>query len=195
MRNEFWETRLEGRPEMWQALRLASEASLDQGDEQSGAAIMSSVGLTPYAMDKRKADVCYCYDERGFKYEVPMYVLHAPSTFLASSSNGVSSSAAASSSGAIPPAKQNKSKDKPFSVTVRFSTGGDFTFHLTTSSPISSLYQSAENECKIEAARQQAYYQGKKLALTQSLGSVGVKDGGLVQIMVRPTKKEEDELG
>lgn len=26
LRNEFWETRIEGRPEMWQALRFAAEA-------------------------------------------------------------------------------------------------------------------------------------------------------------------------
>lgn len=26
LRNEFWETRVEGRPEMWQALRFAAEA-------------------------------------------------------------------------------------------------------------------------------------------------------------------------
>eukprot|EP01006_Ploeotia_vitrea_P060640 TRINITY_DN76267_c0_g1_i1.p1 TRINITY_DN76267_c0_g1~~TRINITY_DN76267_c0_g1_i1.p1 ORF type:complete len:294 (-),score=118.41 TRINITY_DN76267_c0_g1_i1:70-951(-) len=73
MRSEFWETRVSGNQQMWQALKMASEA------EDAGTALMiaQSAGLTPYRQDK--PDVCYCYDERGFRYEVPMFVLHEPS--------------------------------------------------------------------------------------------------------------------
>jgi len=75
-REEFWDTRIEGKAEMWQAIRMSAEA----GDASTAAAIMDSAGLTPYDIDK--ADSCYCYDQLGNRYEVPMFVLYEPSNLL-----------------------------------------------------------------------------------------------------------------
>ena len=47
-REEFWETRLEGRPEMWQAIRLAVQAE----DEATQHSIMQAAGLTPWDWDR-----------------------------------------------------------------------------------------------------------------------------------------------
>ena len=56
-REEFWDTRVEGRAEMWQAIKLSVQA----GDEATARVIMQSAGLTSWDVDK--SDSCFCYDE------------------------------------------------------------------------------------------------------------------------------------
>lgn len=70
LRNEFWETRVEGRAEMWQALRFAAEAEDALRDETCKAA-----GLRPA---NKQCTLLTTYDERGALYEVPMFCLSPP---------------------------------------------------------------------------------------------------------------------
>jgi len=74
-RNEFWETRV-GKEEKWQALRMyASETN-----EETRAAILESAGLT--SLEYEKADTCFCYDETGYKFELPLYLFHEPRNLI-----------------------------------------------------------------------------------------------------------------
>lgn len=70
------DTRVQGRQEMWQALRVAVEA----GDDSTSAAILESAGLQPFDIDA--VERFFTYDQKGFKYEVPLYCLYAPSNLL-----------------------------------------------------------------------------------------------------------------
>lgn len=67
---------MQGRQEMWQALRVAVEA----GDESTSAAILESAGLQPFDLDA--ADRFFTYDQKGFKYDVPLYCLYTPANLM-----------------------------------------------------------------------------------------------------------------
>lgn len=71
LRAEFWETRVEGRAEMWQALRFAAEADEDALRDET----VKAAGLRPA---NKKGTLASVYDERGALYECPMYVLRKP---------------------------------------------------------------------------------------------------------------------
>src|SRR5262245_14462449 len=72
-RAEFWDTRIGGRAECWQALRTAIES----GDESTQAAILESAEMTPF--DIERAEWCFSYDTKGYKYEVPLFTMYVPS--------------------------------------------------------------------------------------------------------------------
>lgn len=71
LRKEFWETRVEGRPEMWQALRFAAEAESPELCNET----LKAAGLRPA---NKRGTLATTYDERGAMYEVPMFALLAP---------------------------------------------------------------------------------------------------------------------
>lgn len=71
LRNEFWETRVEGREEMWQALRFAAEADSDELRDET----VKAAGLRPA---NRRFTLQTTFDERGARYELPMYTLCDP---------------------------------------------------------------------------------------------------------------------
>lgn len=71
LRAEFWETRVEGRAEMWQALRFAAEADSEQLCDET----VKAAGLRPA---NRRSTLQSMFDERGALYEVPMYALAPP---------------------------------------------------------------------------------------------------------------------
>ncbi|WOL09147.1 ubiquitin domain-containing protein 1 [Canna indica] len=70
MRDEFWDTApyYGGQKEIWDALRAAAE-----GDITFAQAIVDSAGIIVTS-----DDMSTCYDERGTKYELPMFVLSEP---------------------------------------------------------------------------------------------------------------------
>lgn len=103
LRAEFWETRVEGRAEMWQALRFAAEADsvrparaprpaprarpaappalthprppTPRAQEQLCDETVKAAGLRPA---NRRSTLQSMFDERGALYEVPMYALAPP---------------------------------------------------------------------------------------------------------------------
>lgn len=60
---------------MWQALKMCCEA-----DAETGKMILESAGLTKLVrMGKQQL---MCYDELGFMYELPLYVLRKPDNLI-----------------------------------------------------------------------------------------------------------------
>ena len=76
-RDEFFETRVSGRIEMWSAVRTICEM-IEQGDLGDAQAILDASGGTCPSglMWGRKGG---CYDERGERYVVPTWCLGKPS--------------------------------------------------------------------------------------------------------------------
>ncbi|KAI3680838.1 hypothetical protein L6452_35614 [Arctium lappa] len=74
MRDEFWDTapHYGGRREIWDALRAAAEAEL-----RFAQAIIDSAGIIV-----QHPDLTLCYDERGARYELPLYVLSEPRNLI-----------------------------------------------------------------------------------------------------------------
>ena len=71
-RQEFWETRVQGDPNQWAALKAACEAP-DSGDFhlETADAIVKASGLT-----MQQGYLLVCYDDLGFKYELPPFVVN-----------------------------------------------------------------------------------------------------------------------
>merc|ERR550532_2810772 len=81
-RDEFWDTApaFEGRKEIWDALKAAAYA-LETTDHQLAQAIVDGASISlPHGtlMD--------CYDELGNRYQLPVYVLSAPTNLIEESS-------------------------------------------------------------------------------------------------------------
>lgn len=76
-RTEFWDTRVQGDPNNWAALKAACEAS-DSGERHidTAAAIVKASGLTMH-----KGYLMLCYDEVGVRYEVPPFVINEPTEY------------------------------------------------------------------------------------------------------------------
>lgn len=74
MRQEFWDTQPHygGDKVIWDALKAAAESSKSMKN-----VIIDSAGII---VDSD--DLTVCYDERGWKYELPMYVLSEPTNLI-----------------------------------------------------------------------------------------------------------------
>ncbi|KAI5855668.1 putative ubiquitin domain protein [Tricharina praecox] len=71
-RNEFWDTRVTGRPEIWGALRAATE--MLQMDLSTAQGIVDAAGITVPTGDLSRG----VYDESGHRYEIPEYCFSDP---------------------------------------------------------------------------------------------------------------------
>eukprot|EP00871_Galdieria_phlegrea_P000824 jgi/Galph1/1742/GphlegSOOS_G429.1 len=75
MREEFWDTRTEGRQEMWQALKAAAETT----DDSLRNEIIKATEIVPA---NREGTLESCYDELGNYYEIPVYCLRDPDNLV-----------------------------------------------------------------------------------------------------------------
>jgi hypothetical protein len=71
MRSEFWETRVEGYVETWNALRNSCET-----DEETGIAILMAIEIKLINRNLQLA-----YDSQGNKYEIPVFCINDPTHF------------------------------------------------------------------------------------------------------------------
>jgi len=71
MRKEFWETRVEGYVETWNAIRNACET-----DEETGIMILQATEIKLINNSLQLA-----YDSRGNKYELPIFCINDPTRY------------------------------------------------------------------------------------------------------------------
>eukprot|EP00735_Rhodelphis_limneticus_P004647 TRINITY_DN16268_c0_g1::TRINITY_DN16268_c0_g1_i1::g.3112::m.3112 TRINITY_DN16268_c0_g1::TRINITY_DN16268_c0_g1_i1::g.3112 ORF type:complete len:117 (+),score=4.08,sp/Q6DG43/UBTD2_DANRE/44.44/4e-19 TRINITY_DN16268_c0_g1_i1:166-516(+) len=76
-RDEFWDTRVEGQQLIWETLKAAVEASWT--NLELANTIVESAGII---VASNSGDLSLCYDERGGKYEIPVYALRDPSNLV-----------------------------------------------------------------------------------------------------------------
>jgi hypothetical protein len=200
-RTEFWDTRVQGRAECWQAIRVAVEAAESDGDSSTTQAILESAEMTPF--DIERSDVCFTYDSKGFKYEIPLYCLYLPSNLLrdppvkpASHSplqvqpappKAVSSASDALDAEIKQPEALNAGTGKSLKFKVRFSTGlSDLAIEQRTSCSIGQLKALIHaKHADLAPERIRIYYLGKYMSHDKwNLGEIGMK-----KEMVRRTDK------
>ncbi|KAJ0796943.1 putative Ubiquitin domain-containing protein [Helianthus annuus] len=70
MRNMFWQNavRLDGRLEIWEALRAATEGNLRNAQKI----------IDDNKIRLGNPDMSVCYDDRGTRYDLPLFVLSEP---------------------------------------------------------------------------------------------------------------------
>jgi hypothetical protein len=86
---------------------------LQCSNEDTASAILESANLQPLASDQ--ADQAYTYDERGFKYDIPLYCVYNPSNLLR---DPPAFAAATSVAAATASAKQHQQQQQTVQVQV-----------------------------------------------------------------------------
>ncbi|CAF1453110.1 unnamed protein product, partial [Didymodactylos carnosus] len=91
-REEFWDTApsFEGRKEIWDALHGGVYA-IEQNDYDLAQSIINCANITCSLLD--------CYDELGTRYQLPVYVLTAPTNLVDESSDSPEGESGASENG------------------------------------------------------------------------------------------------
>lgn len=179
MREDFWSTRVEGRPEMWQALKLAVEAE----DSGTRLLVLEGAGLSPFRQDK--PNMFYSYDQRGFKYELPMYVLYEPRNLMSEAELEAQQDAQTAANVPLTAEQLNKAK-KAIKTKIKFSTGmPDQELQFTGQTTIAQIKLEIEKKFNINQAEQLFYFGGKQLKDTHSLYQVGYKSDYSLQCFVR----------
>jgi hypothetical protein len=202
-REEFWDTRVQGRAEMWAALRVACEAS---AEEATMAAILESAQLQP--LDIEREGEAFTYDQRGFKYEVPLDCIYTPGSLIKGSSSPraqlvlqVQPAPAQGSSSARYSTEEAKSAEaaavaqpaavaasgKSLKFKVRFSNGlPDLTLDQRTGCTIGQLKSViAEKYPALTPDRTRIYYLGKFMSShSWNLGEIGMKKEMVLQCFI-----------
>ncbi|KAF8474689.1 hypothetical protein BDZ91DRAFT_273129 [Kalaharituber pfeilii] len=89
-RDEYYDTRVTGRTEVWRVMRLAIE-TMENGDFPTAQEIINASGITIPTGNL----IHGAYDERGIRYELPEYCVSAPSNLITTSSDAEKHAASA----------------------------------------------------------------------------------------------------
>ncbi|KAJ2402882.1 hypothetical protein GGI23_000391 [Coemansia sp. RSA 2559] len=152
-RNEFWETApyYEGRAEIWQALRVASESA----DAQLAMAILDSIAVT--VPTGRFTDGVY--DERGVCYKVPQFCVSEPTNIIGDEDDDDIRSG--KSAGAT--SREEEAPTQP--VVVRLCSGGDVRLALAPDTTVAQMEQRLADGGHVPAgARVRMFYLGRLLS-------------------------------
>jgi hypothetical protein len=180
-RLEFWTTQTEGNQDMWQTLQFASS----EKDKKTSAGIMQAAGLTAYSFKERKNHGC-CYDTKGFRYEVPSWVLKDPKGVVEGSKADKKKAKAKLT------ADQLKREAEEITIKARFSNidvNADINLCVTGGTSFQELRDHCANE-RGEKQKILVYYMGKRCHLSDSLASAYVQTGYTVQMFVLKKVKQ-----
>jgi len=159
-RIEFWETRVEGNIDAWQALRGACEAT-----EEDAIAILGAMGLKLVNKSLQIA-----YDSRGYKYDVPIFCINPPVSYD------------------LPKNKELKKEDVSSSnIHVKLRNVGAVTdIDLTVANNIATLELKEEYIKKsgsdLKPDKLRFFFGGKELQDSHLIAEYGVKDGLVIQV-------------
>jgi len=184
LREEFWNTRVEGNSIMWQTLHSAADAILMKDLDLANAILEASNIVTP------QASLDLCYDERGYGYNVPSYCFSVPLDLV---------SAPAQSGSTVkkdPLTKSNTGTQLKIKLRIN---PGDFNIVLDSMSSNSiadlkkQIYDySNDSNGKMplcEESLQRVMFMGKELQNSMSLKQAGVDEVRIVQVFIRPKKQ------
>lgn len=183
-REEYWSTRIGGNVIMWQAIRTASDAML-QNDSALANAIIEASGIsTP------SGSLDTCYDETGYLYKIPRFCYSDP-VELTEGNQAVELVA-------VEVSKKDKGTGSPVKLKVRVNPG-DINMQINVSSndtildvkravqEYSVVAQSKEASIPFcDENRQRIMFMGKELKNSNLVSQAGMEDGRVVQVFLRP---------
>lgn len=183
-REEYWSTRIGGNVIMWQAIRTASDAML-QNDSALANAIIEASGIsTP------SGSLDTCYDETGYLYKIPRFCYSDP-VELTEGNQAVELVA-------VEVSKKDKGTGSPVKLKVRVNPG-DINMQINVSSndtildvkravqEYSVVAQSKEASIPFcDENRQRIMFMGKELKNNNLVSQAGMEDGRVVQVFLRP---------
>lgn len=178
-RERFWNTRVEGREEMWQALKMACEME----DEDTARQIRESSGLTHFS--RNSASHVYCFDELGNRYEIPMYAIYEPENLMPPGADSEDVSLCEKNS---PHATESSEEQEGelLDFRVRFSDNTkDVKLRAEDTLTILELKEVIMEERGFAIDAQRIFYSGRQLQNQWSLELVGLKAGSVLQAFVK----------
>lgn len=169
-RDEFWDTApaFDGRKEIWDALKAAAYA-LETGDHALAQAIVVGANiLLPHGtlMD--------CYDELGYRYQLPVYVLSAPTNLteeMSESDNGHDT--------------ENSSPGTEMPVKFRLSTNSkDIKLLVRTTDTVLKIKRKLNELEGVEPSRQRWFFAGRLLNDKLRIADTKIMKSFVVQVIV-----------
>lgn len=159
-KQEFWDTRVQGDANQWAALKAACEAT-DSGERHVGTAeaIVKASGLIMH-----QDYIMVCYDELGFKYELPPFVINEPTGYGEGKEEQVTPS--------LP--------GVPLELTVRSAKRPDAAVHINSNQTSKELKTAYIAAAKVEGTVR-LFFNGRELKDGACL--YGLSSGVVVQAM------------
>jgi len=168
-RQEYWETRVEGKARMWLALKSACEAN-----DAEAVGFLRAAGLKLVNKSLQMA-----YDSHGDKYDVPIFCINEPKLYDVPKET-----------------KFDKSDVKKATITVKLRCAGftkDIEEKLDTDLPVESLKLLFLEKSKLnenpEVTDARLFYEGKELKPSHIVGEYGVQDDRVITVFIRKTMK------
>ncbi|RWQ95707.1 ubiquitin domain protein [Paecilomyces variotii] len=197
-RQEFFETRVTGRQEVWAALASAT-ALMRDGDFATAQSIIDAAGITVPT-----GDLCEgCYDETGALYRLPQCIVSDPDNIVDSPADGIDNDAIsdgklgadeASEDELIPDDIERRREEKGktserdlIKVKARLSDreGPDLTISIGKTQSVGLLARKVQGEAGISGRqRVRLAYLGRILNEHESLTDQGWKNGHIVNALV-----------
>jgi len=196
-REEYYDTRVSGRVEIWDILRLAVE-TMENGDLPSAQEIINASGITIPTGNL----IHGAYDELGTRYELPEYCVSIPRNMIISQpetekcANGISDSGGeAENLTEIQKRRNSKGKQviyenmKTYRVVARLSDRGgpkaDISVTFGEGQPLTHIIREIMEKGKLGPAQKiKIAYLGKMLLEHQSLLSQGWVEGHIINALV-----------
>eukprot|EP01038_Epipyxis_sp_PR26KG_P015924 gene15924-21604_t len=198
-RLEFWQTRTDGNAVMWQAIRTAAEAILDNDLGLANAILEASNISTP------GGTLEVSYDERGHQYKVPNYCIANPIE-LAGVGPALTDNNLPTATTVNDPKKLTKGNSStkakvveavPIQVKIRINPG-DYNLLVQAETTYSILdlkhsivEQSLQSTAQLPALaeeRQRIIFMGRELQNAQIIGELGLDESKVIQVFLRPQK-------
>ncbi|GAB7361099.1 hypothetical protein MBLNU230_g1137t1 [Neophaeotheca triangularis] len=192
-REAFFDTRVTGSPEVWNALRLVSEL-LREGKTEEAQGILDASGIScpngrvagGKGRDKVRGGV---YDERGVLYEVPAWVVGDPGDLVEDGEEDDGDEGEKDAVVGVEGAEEGKGKEKVADVgellvvRARLShTGADMTVRVGSKQKVAFLVRQIMQQ--IEGRRVRLAYLGKVLDEGKGLEEQGWCKGHVVNALV-----------
>lgn len=190
-REEFFETRVTGRPEIWSAIKEVSEL-IRQGNLTDAQGILDAAGITlPTGRLEEGA-----YDERGVLYRIPENIVSDPKNVVEDDEVPDTPIGKKFEAGAITvPASEEEVSDKgkdvieenAMKIRCRLSDRGgpDTIVLLAPTQPVSVLLRRVRTEATIaSSSKVRIAYFGRILDESQTLEEQGWQQGHVVQGLV-----------
>jgi len=171
-RDEFWDTApaFEGRKEIWDALKAAAYA-LETGDHSLAQAIVDGANIS-----LPNGTLMDCYDELGNRYQLPVYVLSAPTNLIeeASDSDTIQDPESASPGLELP-------------IKFRLShSNKDLKLYVRTTDTVWKVKKRVFEEEGIDPSRQRWFFSGRLLSDKMKIEDTKISKGFVVQVIVSP---------
>lgn len=176
-RDEFWDTApmFDGRKEIWDALKAAAYA-LENHDVKLAQAVVDGASIS-----LPTGSLADCYDELGNKYQLPAYVLSAPTNLVVEADD-------CDDDGGGQDDLELAGEDT--SLKLRLSSGKDVKIVVKTTETIAKAKQklsSAEFDGCLESSQQRWFFGGRVLGDKLHIEDAKIPRGHVVQVVLAAT--------